>query len=151
MLNADREHLPDDAWGIRWFGWEPGEAGFWAATIQSIGTLCFNVSTFAALSDALEPRGEDLLVWLPDAYGSICFLIASWIAVREVCGGRPAVVVAPAPRVADLVAQHGGLGGVRRRPSPRTSCRTPASFGTPPSRRPARWWAQHASWRAPSC
>ena len=89
VLNADREHLPDDA-GIRWFGWEPGEAGFWAASIQSIGTLCFNVSTFAALSDALEPRGEDLLVWLPDAYGSICFLIASWIAVREVCGGgRP--------------------------------------------------------------
>jgi hypothetical protein len=89
VLNADREHRPGET-GTRWFGWEPGEAGFWAATIQSIGTLCFNVSTFAALWEVLDARGQDLLVWLPDAYGSICFLIASWIAVREVCGGgRP--------------------------------------------------------------
>ena len=33
--------------GLRWFGWEPAELGFWASFIQSVGTLCFNVSTFA--------------------------------------------------------------------------------------------------------
>ena len=89
VLNADREHRPGET-GTRWFGWEPGEAGFWAATIQSIGTLCFNVSTLLAIWDVFGARGEDLLVWAPDAYGSICFLVASWIAVREVCGGgRP--------------------------------------------------------------
>jgi hypothetical protein len=86
VLNADRVRNPDDA-GLRWFGWEPGELGFWAAFIQSVGTLCFNVSTFAALWDSLGPRAADLLVWSPDAYGSICFLIASWLAVREVSGG----------------------------------------------------------------
>lgn len=89
VLNADREHARGDA-RTRWIGWEPGEAGFWAASIQSIGTLCFNVSTLLAIWDVFGARGEDLLVWLPDAYGSICFLVASWIAVREVCGGgRP--------------------------------------------------------------
>ena len=30
----------------------------------------------------------DLRVWTPDFIGSICFLIASWFAVEEVCKGR---------------------------------------------------------------
>jgi hypothetical protein len=89
VLNADREHRPGDT-ATRWLGWEPGEAGFRAATIQSVGTLCFNVSTLLALWDAPGARAEDVVVWAPDAYGSICFLAASWIAVLEVCGGgRP--------------------------------------------------------------
>lgn len=89
VLNADREHRPGET-ATRWLGWEPREAGFWAAAIQSVGTLCFNVSTLLAIWDVFGARGEDLLVWTPDAYGSICFLAASWIAVREVCGdGRP--------------------------------------------------------------
>lgn len=86
VLNGDGVRDPDRP-GLRWFGWEPGELGFWASFIQSVGTLCFNVSTFAALWDSLDARAADLLVWSPDAYGSICFLIASWLAVREVSGG----------------------------------------------------------------
>jgi hypothetical protein len=85
VLNADRERGPRDA-GLRWFGWEPGEVGFWASFVQSVGTVCFNVSTFAALLDPPDARTADLLVWSPDAYGSICFLVASALAVQEVSG-----------------------------------------------------------------
>jgi hypothetical protein len=30
---------------------------------------------------------QDLLIWTPDAVGSICFLVASWLAVLECCHG----------------------------------------------------------------
>jgi hypothetical protein len=50
-----------------------------AALVQLVGTLCFNVSTFAATRDlaALSARH---LVWAPDVYGSACFLVASVLA-----------------------------------------------------------------------
>jgi hypothetical protein len=49
-----------------------------------IGTLWFNISTFNALRE-LSTRQEDALVWAPDAFGSICFLLASGLALIEVC------------------------------------------------------------------
>ena len=52
----------------------------WAALIQFVGTLFFNVSTFAAMWDELSARGADLLIWSPDALGSVCFLVASVLA-----------------------------------------------------------------------
>jgi hypothetical protein len=53
----------------------------WAATIQFAGTLFFNVTTFFGMSDRLS-SGEhaDLLVWSPDAFGSVCFLVSSALA-----------------------------------------------------------------------
>jgi hypothetical protein len=53
----------------------------WAAAIQFLGTLFFNVTTFLAISDRLS-SGEhaDLLIWSPDAIGSVCFLVASVLA-----------------------------------------------------------------------
>jgi len=54
---------------------------WWAAAIQFIGTLFFNVSTGAALIAAVgDPTrlGEG---WRPDALGSVAFLVASSLAV----------------------------------------------------------------------
>src|SRR4051812_2634261 len=48
----------------------------WAAAVQSAGTLFFNVTTFAAMHTALTNPEYDRLVWRPDAFGSICFLIS---------------------------------------------------------------------------
>ena len=59
-----------------------GRAAWWAATIQSIGTLFFNITTFRALQVTLSNAGYDKLVWRPDAYGSVCFLISGLIAYR---------------------------------------------------------------------
>jgi hypothetical protein len=44
--------------------------------IQLAGTLFFNLSTFRALG----ATQADKLIWRPDAFGSICFLVASWLA-----------------------------------------------------------------------
>jgi hypothetical protein len=59
--------------------------GRWACGIQLAGTLFFNRSTFDALQSGLSTGQEDHLIWRPDAFGSVCFLVASglaWSAVR---------------------------------------------------------------------
>jgi hypothetical protein len=56
---------------------------WWATSIQLLGTLFFNVTTFTALDAALSPKRADLVVWTPDALGSICFLVASELAFAE--------------------------------------------------------------------
>jgi hypothetical protein len=57
-----------------------GRAAWWTAVIQSAGTLFFNVTTFRALDTALSNPEYNKLVWRPDAYGSVCFLISGAIA-----------------------------------------------------------------------
>ncbi len=59
-----------------------GRAAWWAATIQSAGTLFFNVTTFQAMDTSLSNSHYDRLVWRPDALGSICFLVSGFIAYR---------------------------------------------------------------------
>ncbi|WP_412750904.1 hypothetical protein [Krasilnikovia sp. M28-CT-15] len=60
----------------------PGRAAWWAALIQSAGTVFFNISTFRALQTALSSPGYDRLVWRPDLFGSICFLVSGAVAYR---------------------------------------------------------------------
>ena len=64
----------------------PNTADRVAAAIQLAGTVFFNISTFAAMNDALSTHQENVRVWAPDAFGSVCFLVASGIAFHEVCG-----------------------------------------------------------------
>jgi YrhK-like protein len=59
-----------------------GRAAWWAAVVQSTGTLFFNVTTFAAMHTVLSDRGYDKLVWRPDALGSVCFLVSGAIAYK---------------------------------------------------------------------
>jgi hypothetical protein len=59
-----------------------GRAEFWAAVVQSAGTLFFNVSTFHALSATFDSPHYNKLVWRPDAFGSICFLVSGVIAYK---------------------------------------------------------------------
>jgi hypothetical protein len=61
---------------------EPGSHAWWTAVIQSVGTLCFNVSTYLALHTTLSNSDYDRLVWRPDAVGSVCFLVSGAIAYR---------------------------------------------------------------------
>jgi hypothetical protein len=69
-----------------------GRAAWWTATVQSAGTVCFNVSTFLALRTAFDEPQYDRLVWRPDAFGSIFFLVSGAIAYRASArrGWRPA-------------------------------------------------------------
>jgi hypothetical protein len=68
-----------------------GRMDRWAGGIQLAGTLFFNLSTYHALRTGLSTAQENRLIWTPDAFGSVCFLVASGIAWAEVRGaaGRP--------------------------------------------------------------
>ena len=57
-----------------------GSAAWWSAIVQSAGTLFFNFSTFRALETAVSSTEYNRLVWRPDAYGSVCFLVSGCIA-----------------------------------------------------------------------
>ncbi len=63
---------------------EPQKIGWWSALVQFVGTLFFNVNTFEAMR-ALRPAAVQAFVWVPNAIGSVCFLVASYLAYAEVC------------------------------------------------------------------
>ncbi|CAM3282363.1 YrhK family protein [Occultella aeris] len=65
----------------------PGRIDWWATAVQLVGTVLFNVSTFAATQVDLGEVQERRLIWGPDLAGSVCFLIASWLAYSEVNRG----------------------------------------------------------------
>ena len=56
-----------------------GLAGWRTAWIQSVGTLLFNLMTFAAITVAATDHGYDTVVWGPNAIGSACFLVSGTI------------------------------------------------------------------------
>lgn len=75
VVRAERRH--------RWFCWAPARMGFWATLIQFIGTVFFNLTTWAGTQPLASVSAERLWVWWPDAIGSVCFLVSSAIAFAE--------------------------------------------------------------------
>jgi hypothetical protein len=71
----------------RFFVFQPRRIDWWATAVQLAGTLFFNVSTGNALRVDLTAKAANQHVWRPDAFGSICFLVASALAWFEVCHG----------------------------------------------------------------
>lgn len=59
----------------------PDLVDWWAAAIQFAGTLLFNVSTVAALVAAISAPDTIGAGWKPDAWGSLAFLISSFLAI----------------------------------------------------------------------
>lgn len=70
---------------LRLIAWQPHRIDWWAASVQSVGTLLFNRSTFNAMNAALSAHEQERLVWAPDLFGSVAFTIASTLAWLEVC------------------------------------------------------------------
>lgn len=92
VINADRRPvlapLPDDHRPRRrLFSFEPRRIDWCAVTVQFVGTLLFNYSTFHALDLSLDSTGINRVVWFPDWLGSACFLIASSFALLELGHG----------------------------------------------------------------
>jgi hypothetical protein len=59
----------------------------WASSaIQLVGTLLFNLNTYDALQKGLDANSYDRLVWTPDVFGSLCFLISSYLAYGVASG-----------------------------------------------------------------
>lgn len=58
----------------------PWRPDLWSAGIQLFGMVLFNVSTIAATFTGLDTIQERQIVWKPDLFGSIAFLLAAMIA-----------------------------------------------------------------------
>jgi hypothetical protein len=64
--------------------WEPWRIDWWATAVQFVGTLFFNISTFAAVrGSTMSIAHQNHRIWMPDVLGSICFLVASAMAWGE--------------------------------------------------------------------
>lgn len=59
---------------------------WWSSTWQLAGTLFFNATTFRALSTPTESADYNRVVWRPDAFGSVCFLVSGVLAYLVVTG-----------------------------------------------------------------
>jgi hypothetical protein len=59
---------------------------WWALVVQLIGMLFFNVNTFRAAFVDVPTDEVNRLIWAPDFFGSVAFLIASHLAWLVVCG-----------------------------------------------------------------
>jgi hypothetical protein len=55
-----------------------------SSLVQLVGTVLFNISTFAALRHNLTTHQQNARVWAPDAFGSIAFLVSSAMAFYAV-------------------------------------------------------------------
>lgn len=75
---------------LAWVRPRVGRIDWWAAAVQLVGTVFFNVSTYHALS--APSSAANVLVWRPDVFGSVCFLVSSWLSwgrcamARSPCG-----------------------------------------------------------------
>lgn len=76
------EDLEDRGRTQRLVGIRSRSIGWWAAATQLVGTLAFNLSTFAGTRDLTTQQGERL-IWAPDVVGSILFLLASALVIVE--------------------------------------------------------------------
>lgn len=83
--NARRD--PESARRQQWKprSWEPRRIDWLAASVQLVGTVFFNFSTFAAMKRGLDTHQINTRVWGPDAFGSICFLVSSELAYANIC------------------------------------------------------------------
>jgi hypothetical protein len=71
----------------RFFTYQPGRIDWWAAAVQFVGTLYFNVSCGVAMTANLSAITAHQHVWRPDAIGSVCFLVSSVLSWYEACHG----------------------------------------------------------------
>ncbi|MDH3754535.1 MAG: hypothetical protein OEU32_11750 [Acidimicrobiia bacterium] len=71
---------------FRFWAWQPNRILWWATAVQLVGTVLFNVNTIDAMIEGLDTEQTNRLVWAPDFFGSIAFLVASHLAWQFVCG-----------------------------------------------------------------
>jgi hypothetical protein len=79
---------------LRRLGIAPRRIDWWATAVQLVGTVAFNITTLAGVRQIWQPLAADVVVWSPDAVGSICFLVSSYLAFAEVCHRTAAVRLA---------------------------------------------------------
>lgn len=56
---------------------------WWACSVQFVGTVFFNVTTFVSIHPPADLAPGKNAIWTPDWRGSLCFMVASWLAYGE--------------------------------------------------------------------
>lgn len=84
---------PSEPDRMRWWGYQPDQAGWLSAVVLFVGTLLFAVSLVAAFAQGLTPRQSNGWIWLPDMLGCVCFLVSGHLAMLDACDGRIGVRV----------------------------------------------------------
>lgn len=80
MTDVDEQRQHTRVRAVQW-AWRPGDKNWLAAATQFLGTLFFNISTFAETAHNLTAVQADSHIWRPDIFGSILFLAASAFAI----------------------------------------------------------------------
>ena len=80
-MAANGSDLGDERRLVRLLAWLPHDRAWLAAAIQFPGTLFFNATTYLATSTAVTSGQYDKVVWRPDLYGSILFIVSSVFAI----------------------------------------------------------------------
>ncbi len=73
VIDEDR----NDGTRTRWWSESRVARLRWAAVIQLVGTLLFNINTIDAMVTTFTVEETNRLVWAPDFFGCIAFLVAS--------------------------------------------------------------------------
>lgn len=66
------------------FAWRWQNIGWLGCALQFAGTLLFNINTFDAMWPDLDRVHYDLVIWVPDIFGSGLFLASGYLAFIEV-------------------------------------------------------------------
>ncbi len=144
-ISAPRNVIPEVHRRARLLAVEARRIDWWATAIQLAGTIFFNVTTFTALDAHLTAKRQDLVVWTPDAFGSICFLVASELAFAE--AGHAWLSWRPGSMGWRIAALNLARLRVLRHLSDRRlgAAVRPATCSTPRSTPPGRSWERSAS------
>jgi len=102
----------DERQPVRLAAWLPHDRAWLAAAIQFPGTLFFNATTFRGIFTAASSSQYDQVVWRPDFFGSVLFLVSSAFAI-------PSIGISTSPLVSSWQ--------IPRHPYP-WSCRTSIVF-----------------------
>lgn len=86
ITNESHLHAKDKKW--IWFAFRAKNLGYLSSITQLIGTVLFNINTFASFYTYVSPLFSDIIVWVPDFLGSILFLLASFFAWLEIYKDR---------------------------------------------------------------
>ena len=70
----------------KFYGYEKGDWGWWLNTAQLIGALVFFTACITSVPGVLPDNCffQNSLYWMPQVVGAVFFIIASWMAMREV-------------------------------------------------------------------
>jgi hypothetical protein len=83
-MAASGTTLDDERQRIRWLAWLPHDRNWLAAAIQFPGTVFFNATTLRGITTSVSSSHYDAVVWRPDFFGSVLFLVSSAFAILAV-------------------------------------------------------------------